>query len=369
MQLSPFALEVAAVAGAFAAAGIISFLCTPLAKRVAKKVGAIDIPKDNRRMHKTPIPRLGGMAIFLGFLICVLFFMEFPPTRFFFSTISLSMRRVLMGAGVIFAVGVVDDAMDVKWPIKLALQFVAAGIAVSGGLKISLLTNFALGGHGYLNLGWLSVPVTILWIVAVTNAVNFIDGLDGLAAGISSIASFSLLVISILVSDPGIAVIAAALAGSCMGFLPYNLNPAKIFMGDSGATFLGYMLATLSVMGLFKFYAVVSFVVPFLVLGLPLFDTIFAILRRLLQGKSPMHADRGHLHHRLVDAGFSTKQSVAIMYAISVLLGVIAVLLTTSGPFRAVLAAATFLLVLVVASRAFNHSDKLKSILGERRRK
>ena len=190
-------------------------------------------------------------------------------------------------------------------------------------------------------MGAFAVPISILWIVAITNAVNLIDGLDGLAVGVSTISSIVMLVISLIVSDSNVAVIMAALAGACIGFLPYNFNPAKIFMGDTGALLLGYVLATVSILGLFKFYAVVSFAAPFLVLALPLFDTAFAFLRRLLKGKNPMSPDRGHFHHRLIDLGLSQRQVVAILYAVSGLLGIAAVVSTMSNEIR--------VLILVVA--------------------
>ncbi len=183
------------------------------------------------------------------------------------------------------------------------------------------------------------MPVTILWIVGITNSVNLIDGLDGLAVGVSTIASTTMFVVALLVSEGNVAVILAALMGACLGFMPYNLNPAKIFMGDTGSLLLGYVLATVSVVGMFKFYAIVTFVVPILALFLPLFDTLCAIVRRLLRGQSPMHPDRGHLHHRLIDMGLSQKQAVAVLYSLSAVLGLCAVVLATSGALR------TFLLV------------------------
>ena len=174
--------------------------------------------------------------------------------------------------------------------------------------------------------------MTVLWIVAITNAVNLIDGLDGLANGVSAISATTMLVIALLVGEAvQVAMVMAALVGACVGFMPYNMNPAKMFMGDTGATFLGYILATMSIQGLFKFYAIISFAVPFLILGLPIFDTAFAFIRRIAHGQSPMHADRSHIHHRLIDMGLNQKQAVATLYVISAILGLSAVVLTTSG--------------------------------------
>jgi UDP-GlcNAc:undecaprenyl-phosphate GlcNAc-1-phosphate transferase len=182
-----------------------------------------------------------------------------------------------------------------------------------------------------------SVVITILWIVAITNAVNFIDGLDGLAVGVSGISAATMLVVAILVAEQNVAVIMAALFGACLGFIPYNFNPAKIFMGDTGSTFLGFILATMSIQGLFKLYAIISFAVPFLILGIPIFDICFAVVRRLARGQNPMTADREHVHHRLIDMGFDQKQSVMITYMLSALLGLAAVVLTGSGEVKALL--------------------------------
>ena len=207
-------------------------------------------------------------------------------------------------------------------------------------------------------LGWLSIPVTIIWIVAITNAVNFIDGLDGLAVGVSAISTASLIVIALMVKEVNIVIILCALFGACLGFIPYNMNPAKIFMGDTGSTFLGYILATLSITGLFKMYAIISFAVPFLILGIPIFDICFAFLRRIAHGQNPMKADRGHFHHRLIDMGFSQKQSVAIAYMLTGMLGLAAVLLTSSGELKALILIAAIFIVSAIGFRLiFSKND------------
>lgn len=313
---------------ALAVAAAVSFLTTPMVKSLAYKIGAIDVPRDERRMHSVPIPRLGGLAIFFSFLLTVLVFAD----------IDRQMRGILLGAVMIVVLGVLDDILTLRALPKLIVQIAAAGIAVYHGCVIQFFSNPNIfSDAAYFNLGWLSVPVTIIWIVAITNAVNFIDGLDGLAVGVSAISTASLIVIALLVQEHNIALILVALFGACLGFIPYNMNPAKIFMGDCGSTFLGYILATLSVTGLFKLYAIISFAVPFLVLGLPIFDICFAFLRRIAKGQSPMTADRGHVHHRLIDMGFSQKQAVAIAYMLTAILGLAAVLLTSSGAFRALI--------------------------------
>ena len=207
-------------------------------------------------------------------------------------------------------------------------------------------------------MGNLSIPITVLWIVGLTNAVNLIDGLDGLANGVSAISATTMLVIALLASESQVAVVMAALVGACAGFMPYNLNPAKMFMGDTGATFLGYILATMSIQGLFKYYAVISFVVPFLILGLPIFDTAFAFIRRIAHGQNPMHADRSHIHHRLIDMGLNQKQAVATLYVISAILGLSAVVLTTGGEQKAMVLFATLCIVGVVTARVIFPKQK-----------
>ena len=323
-------------------AGLIAFFATPLVKNLAYKVGAVDVPKDNRRMHKTPIPRLGGLAIFLAFLFSV----------FLFADIDRQMQGILLGSVMIVVLGVMDDIMTLRALPKFLVQIAAAGVVVYHGCSIQFISNpNVFSQASYLNLGWLSTPVTIIWIVAITNAVNFIDGLDGLAVGVSAISTASLLVIALLVAEMNVSLILAALLGACLGFIPYNKNPAKIFMGDTGATFLGFILAVLSIQGLFKLYAIISFAVPFLILGIPIFDICFAFLRRIAKGQNPMVADRGHVHHRLIDMGFNQKQAVAISYMLTAILGLAAVLLTSSGELRALILIGAVIIVGAIGFR------------------
>lgn len=327
---------VGTVAAALLAAAIVALISTPVVRTLAFRVGAVDVPKDARRMHDHPIPRMGGLAIFFGFILSVLLFL--PLTE--------QLRGMLLGAVVIVILGIFDDIYALPAKPKFLVQILAALLAVLAGNRIFFLSNInVFSSDPYWYLGWLSIPVSVFWIVGITNAVNLIDGLDGLACGVSTISSMTMLVIALMVSEPDVAVLMAALAGACLGFLPYNLNPARIFMGDTGSTFLGFILAVVSIQGLFKFYTIISFAVPFLMLGLPIFDTTFAILRRLAKGQSPMTPDRGHIHHRLIDMGFSQKQAVAVLYLISAILGLSAVVLTTSGVLKAML----FLLALCIA--------------------
>ena len=321
---------------------VVSFLMTPVVKTFAYKVGAIDVPKDARRMHKVPIPRLGGLAIFIGFMVSILLFAEITP----------ELRSILLGAVMIVVLGVVDDIMALPAMLKFVVQIVAALIPATHGVTILAFSNPNIFSNNlYWVLGSLSIPFTVLWIVAITNSVNLIDGLDGLANGVSAISATTMLVIALVSDQSAVAVVLAALVGACVGFMPYNMNPAKMFMGDTGATFLGYILATMSIQGLFKYYAVISFVVPFLILGLPIFDTTFAFIRRIAHGQSPMHPDRSHIHHRLIDMGLNQKQAVATLYVISAILGLSAVVLTTGGEQKAMLFFAALCIVALVAAR------------------
>jgi len=323
-----------------AAALIVSFAVTPLVRLLAGKVGAIDDPKrDDRRMHKAPMPRLGGLAIFAGFMAAFLVFGTGETDRVVIG--------ILIGAVIIVVVGAIDDILTLPWYVKLSGQLAAAAVPVISGLRADIFTN-PIGGDP-ITFELLSIPITVLWIIGITNAVNLIDGLDGLAAGVSGIASISMLVIALATGNPAAALLTAALAGGCLGFLPYNFNPARLIMGDCGALFLGYILACSSILGLFKFYAVISFAIPFLILGIPIFDTAAAFFRRLAKGKNPLSTpDRGHVHHRLIDMGFSQKQAVAILYSVSAVLGLSAVVLHISGELRVIV-----LLLAVLACIAF----------------
>lgn len=312
---------------AFIVAFLISYAATPIVKLIAFKIGAVDVPKDNRRMHKKPIARIGGIAIFYGFIISILCFAK----------IDNSLRGILIGSIIIVVLGVFDDIYNLNALFKFVVQILAALIVVAHGVRIDHISSFGFCKTPYISLGIWSVPLTLIWIVGVTNAVNLIDGLDGLAAGVSTISTVSLFAISLIMKESGVAIVTAAIAGAGFGFLPYNIHPAKIFMGDTGSTFLGFVLGSISVVGLFKSYAVISIAVPFLILGLPIFDTLFAIVRRLLRGQSPMHADRGHVHHRLIDLGFNQKQTVIILLITSGLLSLSAVVLLLCGAKRALL--------------------------------
>ncbi len=310
------------IALAAVVAFIVAYVTTPPVKRFAERVGAIDVPKDGRRVHDHPIPRMGGLAIFMGFVLSVLLFVN----------MSLPVLGMLLGAVIIAVMGAVDDIVSLKPLVKLAGQVLAALAAIRCGLVFDTISNPNFFSQtAFIQIGRLSAPLTLLWIVGCTNAVNLIDGLDGLAVGVSAISSLTMFVVSLYVADPLVSILLAALVGACLGFMPFNLNPAKIFMGDVGSQLLGFILSTVSILGLFKFHAIITFIVPVLALAVPLADTTFAFVRRIAHGQSPFKADRGHLHHRLLAMGMSQKQAVAVIYGISALLGLFAVLITGEG--------------------------------------
>ena len=306
---------------AMVCAGLISFTMTPVVRVFAFKTGAIDVPRDERRMHKVPIPRLGGLAIFAGFTIATMVFCKVTPV----------VLTLWFGGLIIVTLGVLDDIFRLHALVKFAVQIAAAFIPISQGLTIKFIDLFG----NYLVLGSFEIPITIIWIVGLTNAINLIDGLDGLSCGVSAICSLSLLLCTITLGDSfPLTVITGILAGACLGFLPFNTNPARIFIGDTGALFLGYTLSVLSIEGLFKTHTVLSFMIPLSIFGLPLFDTAFAIIRRIIHGKNPFSGDRGHIHHRLIDMGFNQKQTVGILYSVCALLGISAVMFTMENLIR-----------------------------------
>lgn len=330
---------------ALAVGFLISFASTPTVIALARKINAIDVPKDSRRIHKKPIPLIGGLAIFYGFIISVLCF----------AVMEKELMGILIGAVIMVTVGVIDDMRDLNAKVKLLFQIIAAAIVIYFGVDIQYVANpfSAWFGPQYINLGLWSIPITMIWIIGVTNAVNLIDGLDGLAAGVSSIASVALLSMTLLSRNVNAAIVTAALAGAGFGFLPYNFNPAKIFMGDTGSTFLGFVLACISIQGVMKTYAVVSVAVPVLILGLPIFDTLFAIIRRILKRKPIMSPDRGHLHHRLLDMGFSQRQTVTILYTLTSILCLTAVVMALKGTWRGLLLVLAVVAILIVTFAVF----------------
>lgn len=306
----------------FAIAFLVSFAALPLVRVFAFRINAVDIPKDKRRMHKKPIPLLGGIAIFAGFAVSV---------ASFANIIDNELLGVLIGSFIMVVTGVIDDKYDMPAIVKLAAQAVAAAVAIAFGVQLRIFTHPFHVGNSFIDLSYLSIPATFIWIILMTNAINLIDGLDGLAVSVSAISAGALLFLGIVEQYTVVAVPLAAVVGACAGFLPYNRHPAKIFMGDSGALFLGYILATLSVIGFFRYYSPITYVVPVIVLGVPIFDTSFAIIRRIVKHKGIMEADRGHLHHRLIDMGFRHRDAVTILSMMSALLSMFAIVMASRG--------------------------------------
>ena len=339
------------IAIAFLLAFIVSFMATPWSIRTAHKVGAIDVPKDGRRMHANAMPKLGGIAVILGFIISIvylLFVMTIEGSIDLFGD-GIYFRKligILIGIIVITITGLLDDIIDLNPIQKLLGQILAACIVVGFGVQIDNI-NIAIAQFGLSST--ISIIATIIWIVGITNAINFMDGLDGLSSGISLISCISLLIIFALNGSPIIAVIIiASLIGALVGFLPFNFAPAKTFIGDTGSNFLGFMLSIVSILGVAKTYTLAVIVLPMLVLGLPIADVILAIIRRIIKGKSIkaiVKADNGHVHHKLVQKGFTQKQAVLILYGASAMFGMFAIILLDSGIWKAV----SFLLMIVAA--------------------
>ena len=315
---------------------ISSFVLTPLVIKFANKFGYVDIPKDSRRVHSKPMPRIGGVAIVLSMFIGL--FVYYILTKDI-SSIALNNKFTgyILGAIVIFLMGILDDIYNLRARYKFIFQLVAAIIVCSFGLVIDT-AKIPFIYTDLIDLGMLSIPITMIWVIGITNAVNLIDGLDGLAAGISSISSLALLIIFITTSASLEAiVITAVLFGATLGFLPFNFNPAKTFMGDVGSNFLGFTLAIVSILGLAKGYTMLAIVSPILILGVPIFDTLFAMVRRFLAGKPLLSPDGAHIHHRLLKKGFNQKQAVIILYTITSILCIIAVLIVSADIYKLIL--------------------------------
>jgi UDP-GlcNAc:undecaprenyl-phosphate GlcNAc-1-phosphate transferase len=300
----------------------IVLVLTPSVGRVARLLGVVDEPGDRRRLHLRAVPRLGGIAIFLGIFVPALAFLELTPAY----------RGILLGAALATTVGVIDDLRGLPWWGKLAGQLGAAGIAVQAGVTIDRFTFPIVGIHELPD--WLGVVLSIVWIVAIMNMVNFLDGLDGLAAGVCAIAGVTFAVISLSLGRPEAAVLSAIVAGACLGFLRHNFYPARIFMGDSGSMLLGFTLAAVAIQGTLKTAATVALFFPLFVLAIPILDSSFVVARRLRHRERVFAPDQSHLHHRFLRRGFSQRRTVAYMWVwCAILAG--AALATRFVPFRA----------------------------------
>ena len=349
------------IAIAFLLAFITAFVITPYTIRLAKKVGAVDMPED-RRVNKKPMPRLGGLAVIAGFMVSAIYLVISMSLEkkidFTEDNLTLKIIGFLVGGIVLGITCFIDDVKGIKPLVKLAGQTLAAILVASSGILIDNFTIPFKENSVMLNEIF-SYILTIGWIVGITNAINLIDGLDGLSSGITLISCLSLLIIFALNESPLIAVVLiTALAGSIVGFLPYNFNPAKTFIGDVGSNFMGFALAVISILGVAKTYTAIVIVAPIMVLALPIFDTLWAIVRRIVKTKSikgVFKADKGHLHHRLMARGYTQRQAVLILYGITATFGMMAIILLDSGIWKAI----TFAL-LVVAIVAIGYKDILK---------
>ncbi|MBR3785365.1 MAG: undecaprenyl/decaprenyl-phosphate alpha-N-acetylglucosaminyl 1-phosphate transferase [Firmicutes bacterium] len=340
---------------AFFTSFALSLAFVPISMQLAPLIGAVDIPKDGRRMHTKAMPRFGGLAIFVGTMGSLIIYAGSHD----------KVLPVIIGGTLIYLLGVADDLMNLPAKFKFLAQTGVAVLMYSMGLRITLITNFF--GEGALHFGSVvCFIVTVLWIVGITNTINLIDGLDGLAAGLAAIASLSIAYVAYIHGDKyGMLVVCLAmmcLAGSCAGFLPFNFHPAKTFMGDGGSLFLGFMIAVLSVVGPLKKTTVLAVVVPVIVLGIPIFDTAFAILRRLASGRPIMEADKGHLHHRLMDSGYGQKRAVLMLYGISGIMGMAAVLVSRELLKDAIVLGCIAIVYLYVFLTDPNRNMKVKAV-------
>lgn len=350
------------IAIAFLLAFATAYVITPYTIRFSKKIGAVDLPIEKRKIHKDAIPRLGGLAIIAGFIVSTIYLiitMRIEKTMVFnmYDSYGTKLLGYFLGVVILSIFCFIDDWKGIPPYVKLLGQLLAAIVVVFFGIKMDKIVvshlNTTINSQILLNI------LTIIWIIGITNAINLIDGLDGLSAGIGIISCFSLLIVFALNYSPLISILLiTALAGALVGFLPFNFNPAKTFMGDTGSNFLGFSLSIISILGTAKTYTAIVIIAPLLVFALPIFDTSFAILRRIIREKSikaVFKADRGHLHHKLIDKGYTQRQAVFILYGISATFGMFAIILLESGLYKAI----SFALI-VMAIAAIGYKDILK---------
>jgi UDP-GlcNAc:undecaprenyl-phosphate GlcNAc-1-phosphate transferase len=335
----------------FLAAFVTALATTPLARKIAIRLDAVDYPSA-RRINKVPIPRMGGIALFAAICVAAAVMrycgpeLGWPVILVRHLSADLDYRIIAVGFLIIFLTGAIDDVVQLKPFAKLCGQILAATVAASGGLLIGNVTN-PFGG--VVVLGWLSWPITIIYLVAFANIINLIDGLDGLATGISCIASTTLFVLAFQAGHLDAAALAVATAGATAGFLPYNFHPASIFLGDSGSLLLGFSLGTISILNVTRLAGLTTIILPLVIAGVPIIDTLSAIVRRRRAHVSIGQADRGHIHHRLIDEGFDQRQAVLFIYAWTLMLCVGSVIMTQVTLLPRII----IFVVLVIASAAF----------------
>ncbi|MCR8643322.1 undecaprenyl/decaprenyl-phosphate alpha-N-acetylglucosaminyl 1-phosphate transferase [Paenibacillus sp. N1-5-1-14] len=299
---------------------IIVFLIVPVLQRYAKQIGFVDQPS-KRKIHNDPIPLMGGIAIYLGCMISILIFVPTNPTSL----------AIMLGGTILMLTGLLDDWFKTKgkefpvWP-RILIYGVVSSIPIWFGIEITGMSNWKFDDM-IVFPEWLAWTATIIWVFAITNMINFIDGVDGLASGIVTISSFTLFIIAALMGNMPLAMLAGVLVGSCLAFLTYNFYPAKIFMGDAGAVFLGYTIAVISINGAFKSATVLSLFVPVLVLGVPILDTAIVFMRRLLKGQGLHKADKLHTHHSLMKWGLNQRQTVTFLYLIGIVFALLSIII------------------------------------------
>lgn len=350
------------IAIAFLLAFITAYVITPYTIRLSKKIGALDVPTEKRKIHNGAMPRLGGISIIAGFTVSTIYLlivMSIEGTLDLNSSDSYGFKMIgfFLGAFILSIFCFMDDYKGIPSYVKFVGQVLSALVVVLFGIRMDPIAisffNTTINGDLILSI------ITVIWIVGITNAINLIDGLDGLSAGIGIISCFSLLIIFSLNGSPLISILLiTALAGALVGFLPFNFNPAKTFMGDTGSNFLGYALSIISIIGTAKTYTLLVLIAPLFVLAIPLLDTSLAIVRRLVKTKSIkgiFKADSEHLHHKIMKKGYTQKQAVFILYGISATCGMFAVILLESGLFKAISVA-----LMVVAIIAIGYKDIMK---------
>lgn len=332
-------------------------ILTPIVIKLCKKYNIVDIPKDSRRVHSKPMPRIGGVAIvtsmLIGFFIYYLITKDIP-------SIALNEKFLgyILGGLTIAAMGLIDDLFNLRARYKFIFQLIASLIVYYFGIRITGAKIPFFHANVIEFAWWIDLPLTMIWVIGVTNALNLIDGLDGLAAGITAISATSLLIIFISTSlSLEAIIITAVLLGAVLGFLPYNFNPAKTFMGDVSSNFLGFTMACVSIMGFAKGYTMLAIIAPVLVLGIPIFDTIFAMVRRFLKGQPMLKPDGAHIHHRLIKKGFSQRQAVMILYTITTILCMISVLIVSADVWKLIL-----LILALICFVTFGFLSMLKTI-------
>lgn len=339
--------------GAFLVALVVSLIMTPVSMWLAPKVGALDIPKDDRRVHTKVMPRFGGIAIFLGIMIAIIIFLV-PQYN-----VGYKVYGVLIGGVIIFAGGVIDDLKSLSPKLKLIAQIASGVVVYACGLRLNFI-GLAVGGTGTIPGMVATFLLTVIWIVGLVNAMNLIDGLDGLAAGIAAISSLCIAYAGYIHGHYAAATAMLAVAGGALGFLPYNFNPAKTFMGDCGSQFLGYCLAVFSLVQPVKSATIMAIVLPVIVMALPIFDTAFAIIRRLIRGQSIVQGDKEHLHHRIMRAGYGQRRSVMLLYCISAIMGVTAVLYSRGNMMMECMGLLAIVIMLLYVLMSDTSSNKVE---------